>query len=74
MFGYEEEHYKYWWSGENKKRGDVGILIEEDLVEVMVQVERINSRTRELTRVFSGIVDEGDIPKEWKNSVTVPIY
>ena len=32
------------------------------------------SITGELTRVFSGIVDEGEIPKEWKNSVTVPIY
>ena len=30
--------------------------------------------TGELTGVFSGIVDEGENPKEWKNNVTVPIY
>ena len=30
--------------------------------------------TGKLTGVFSGIVDEGEIPKEWKNSGTVPIY
>ena len=30
--------------------------------------------TGELTRVFSGIVDKGEIPKNCKNSVTVPIY
>ena len=28
----------------------------------------------ELKRVFSGLVDEGEISKEWENSVTVPIY
>ncbi len=29
---------------------------------------------REMTRVFRNIVDEGEIPEEWKNSITVPIY
>ena len=28
----------------------------------------------ELTRVFSGVVDERETPEYWKNSVTVPIY
>ena len=30
--------------------------------------------TGELTKVSSKIVDEGEIPIEWKNSVTVPVY
>ncbi len=30
--------------------------------------------TGELTRVFRSIVDEGEIPEDWKNSITVPIY
>ncbi len=29
---------------------------------------------REMTRVFRNIVDEGEIPEEWKNSITIPIY
>ena len=28
----------------------------------------------ELTRIFRDIVENGKIPEEWKNSVTVPIY
>ncbi len=28
----------------------------------------------ELMRVFRRIVDEGEIPEDWKNSITVPIY
>ncbi len=27
-----------------------------------------------MTRVFRSIVDEGGIPEDWKNSITVPIY
>ena len=30
--------------------------------------------TGKLTGVFSGIVDEGETPEEWKNRVTAPIY
>ncbi len=30
--------------------------------------------TGELTRVFRSIVDEGEIPEDWKNIITVPIY
>ncbi|XP_063851530.1 uncharacterized protein LOC135094941 [Scylla paramamosain] len=29
---------------------------------------------RELTRVFRGIIDKGDISEDWKNSITVSIY
>ncbi len=28
----------------------------------------------EMMRVFRNNVDEGEIPEEWKNSITVPIY
>ena len=42
MFGCKEECYKLWWSGEKKKRGGLGILTQEDLVEDVIQVERIN--------------------------------
>ncbi len=28
----------------------------------------------ELTKVFRSIFDEGEIPEDWKNSITVPIY
>ena len=30
--------------------------------------------TGELTRVFRSIFDKGEIPEDWKNSMTVPIY
>ncbi len=30
--------------------------------------------TGELTRIFRSIVDEGESPEDWKNSITVPIY
>ena len=42
MFGCKEERYKFWWSGEKKKRGGMGILVTEDLVEEVIQVKRIN--------------------------------
>ncbi len=29
---------------------------------------------REMTRVLRNIVDEGEIPEEWRNSITIPIY
>ncbi len=35
---------------------------------------KIAGVTGELTRVFRSIVDEGEIPEDWKNSMTVPIY
>ncbi len=30
--------------------------------------------TGELTRVFRSIVCEGEIPEDWKNCITIPIY
>ena len=41
MFGCKEERYKFWWSREKKKRGDLGILVREDLVKDVIKVERI---------------------------------
>ncbi len=28
----------------------------------------------EITRVFRSILDEGEIPEDWENSITLPIY
>ena len=52
MFGCEEEHNKFWCSGEKTKRRGVGIPIREDLVVDVIQVERINSRIMKIKIVM----------------------
>ena len=42
MFGCGEKRYKFWWSGEQKKAGGVGVLVQGYLMEDVIQIERIS--------------------------------
>lgn len=75
LFGCGEECYKFWWAGEKKKAG-VGLLVREDLVEDVIQVERINARIikmkivvgRKVMNIFSVYVPQVGRPEEEKEA------
>jgi hypothetical protein len=56
MFGCGEEKYKLWWSGEKQKRGGVGVLVREDLVEDVIEVIRISARIMKIKMVIGNKV------------------
>ena len=75
MFGDGEERYKFWWSG-GKGEDGVGILIREDLVEDVLQVDRINPRIikmkivmgRKVANIFSVYAPQVGRPQDEKEA------
>ena len=63
--------YKFFWCGEETGFGGVGLLVEEDLVENVISVERINSRImyirimieKSIIRIFSVYAPQTGLPK-----------
>ena len=39
-----EERFKFWWSGSQKGRIGVGIMVKEDLVEEVIEVKGLDDR------------------------------
>ena len=54
VFGEGEEGYKFLWMGEKDKRGGVGILIKEELMNDIVEVKRISARIIKIKLVLEG--------------------
>ncbi|XP_066920323.1 craniofacial development protein 2-like [Clytia hemisphaerica] len=63
--------YKFLWCGDETGFGGVGLLVEEDLVENVISVERINSRImyirimieKSIIRIFSVYVPQTGLPE-----------
>ena len=75
VFGEGEDRYKFWWSGEKKdKRGGVGLLVREDLVQDVMEIQRLTTRImsikmlvgRKILQVFSVYAPQGGRPQEEK--------
>ena len=52
MLGMVGRRYKLWWSGKLDGVGSVGVMVEEELCEEMMEVKRINDRVLTLIVVF----------------------
>ena len=50
----EVDRYKLWYSGSSKARNGVGILVEKDLVDFVVEVRRKSNRIMAI-KVLGGV-------------------
>ena len=46
------KRYELWWSGNDNEIGDVGILVEEELFEKVVEIQKQSNRVMEMVLVF----------------------
>ena len=42
MLGMEGRIYKLWWSGKGDEVGGVGVMVKEELYEMVVEVRRVS--------------------------------
>lgn len=54
VYGSGEEKYKFFWSGDRVGQSGVGILVQEELVEQVMAVERINARLMMVKLIVNG--------------------
>ena len=46
-----EEKYKFWWIGSEEGRNGLGIMVNDDLVEEVIKVKRLNDRMMKIAMV-----------------------
>ena len=52
MLGMKGRRYRLWWSGKGDGVGDVGVMVNEELCENVVDVRRVSDRVMTVVVVF----------------------